>query len=176
MAEEKTLCVMGLFDAQTNRRFDAIKAKILESGCAVDEQPPHITFGIYSGIGREEMVRWIGSIVGELKKTPLFFGQIGAFPESGVCFAAPSVTQELLDMHAKIHSKYDNLCFDKNCLYSLRDGKWIPHITLAQPPMREAQGVLSAILEAFTPFEGEITRIKITEQEPLVDVRGFDLP
>ncbi len=117
----------------------------------MDEQPPHITFGIYSGIGREEMVRWIGSIVGELKKTPLFFGQIGAFPESGVCFAAPRVTQELLDMHAKIHSKYDNLCFDKNCLYSLRDGKWIPHITLAQPPMCE-RGRDVAILEAFTPL------------------------
>ena len=176
MADEKTLCVMGMFDAETNRRFEAIKAKICLSGCAVDAQLPHITFGIYSGIGREEMVDWVSGILGQIRRTRLFFGQIGVFPESKVFFAAPSVTQELLDMHAAIHARYDNFCFDKNCLYSLHGGKWIPHITLATPENCRAEDVLSVILDEFTPFYGEITHIRITEQEPLVEVRTFEIP
>jgi 2'-5' RNA ligase len=93
-----------------------------------------------------------------------------------VLFAAPSVTQELLDMHAKIHARYDDLCFDKSCLYSLRDNKWVPHITLAAPKDCPSQDMLAVILDEFTPFEGEITHIRITEQEPLVEVASFELP
>jgi 2'-5' RNA ligase len=146
VADEKTLCVMGTFDAETERRFEAIKAKIRLPGCEVDEQPPQ-----------------------------LFFGLVGVFPESEVLFAAPSVTQELLDMHATIHTRYDDFCFDKNCLYSLQGGKWIPHITLATPRNCQPQDVLAIILEEFTPFEGEITHLRITEQEPLVEVAAFAL-
>ena len=176
MAEEKTLCVMGTFDALAESRFEAIKAKIRASGCEVDAQLPHLTFGIYSGVGRAEMARFIGDVAENLNKTRLFFGHVGVFPESEVLFAAPGVTQELLDMHAKIHARYDDFCFDKDCLYSLRDNKWIPHITLAMPRDCPAQDVLAVILDGFTPFEGEITRIRITEQEPLTLVASFELP
>jgi 2'-5' RNA ligase len=176
VADEKTLCVMGMLDAQADRRFEAIKARIGRAGLAADAQPPHITFGIYSGIGREEMADWVGGILGRLRRTRLFFGQIGVFPESQVFFAAPSVTRALLDMHAAIHARYDGLCSDKNCLYSLEGGKWIPHITLATSEGGRAGDVLKVLLENFTPFYGEITRIRITEQEPLVDVRTFEIP
>ena len=175
MTEEKTLCVMGTFDAETERRFEAVKAEIRRSGCEVDAQPPHITFGIYSGVGRAQMTRFIEGIASNLQKTRLFFGYVGVFPESGVLFAAPGVTQELLDMHASIHARYDDFCFDKNCLYSLRESKWVPHITLATPINFQAQDVLGIILEKFTPFSGEITRIRITEQEPLVEIASFAL-
>ena len=175
MAEEKTLCVMGTLDALAESRFEAIKAKIRASGCEVDDQPPHLTFGIYSGVGRAEMARFIGDVAKGLSKTQLFFGHVGVFPDSDVLFAAPSVTQELLDMHAKIHARYDDNCFDKDCLYSLRDNKWIPHITLAMPRDCQAQDVLAVILDGFTPFEGAITHIRITEQEPLVEVASFAL-
>jgi 2'-5' RNA ligase len=175
VADEKTLCVMGTFDAETERRFEAIKAKIRLPGCEVDEQPPHLTFGIYSGVDRAEMIRYIEEVAGNLSKTQLFFGLVGVFPESEVLFAAPSVTQELLDMHATIHTRYDDFCFDKNCLYSLQGGKWIPHITLATPRNCQPQDVLAIILEEFTPFEGEITHLRITEQEPLVEVAAFAL-
>ncbi len=97
------------------------------------------------------------------------------FPETHVLFAAPGVTKELLDMHAKIHDRYVSFCLGKNCLYSLEGGKWIPHITLATPKNCPAQDVLAVILNEFAPFEGEITHIKITEQEPLVEVASFDL-
>jgi 2'-5' RNA ligase len=175
VAEEKTLCVMGTFDAETEARFEAIKAKIRLSDCEVDEQPPHLTFGIYSGVSREEMVRFIEGVAEGLSKTQLFFGLVGVFPESEVLFAAPSVTQELLDMHAKLHARYDDFCFDKNCLYSLQGGKWIPHITLATPRDCQAQDMLAIILDEFTPFQGEITHLRITEQEPLVEVASFAL-
>jgi len=175
MAEEKTLCVMGTFEAETQTRFEAIKAKIRGSGCEVDGQPPHVTFGIYSGVSRAEMVRYIEDIAEGFHKTKLFFGHVGVFPETQVLFVAPSVTQELLDMHATIHAHFDNFCFDKNCLYSLQGGKWIPHITLATPKNCQPQDVLAIILDEFAPFEGEITHIKITEQEPLVEVASFVL-
>ena len=175
MTEEKTLCVMGTFDANTQARYEAIKEKVRLSGCEVDAQPPHLTFGIFSGVSRAEMVRFIEEITGDMRKTQLFFGHVGVFPESEVLFAAPSVTQELLDMHAAIHARYDDFCFDKNCLYSLQGGKWIPHITLATPKNCLPQDVLAIILEEFTPFEGELTHIRITEQEPLVEVAAFEL-
>ena len=176
MSNGKTLCVMGLFDDETNRKIDAIKSKIDESGCASDGREAHITFGIYSDVGRDEMKDWVQSILADLKRIPLFFGQVGIFPESEVFFAAPSVTQELLDMHAKIHEKYDTFCNDKNCLYSLHAGKWVPHVTLSFSGACESQHVLPLILEGFVPFSGELVRLKITEQEPLGEVAVFDLP
>jgi hypothetical protein len=65
---------MGTFDPTTERRFEAIKEKIRASGCEVDDQTPHITFGIYSGIDRAEMARYIEEVAGHLVRTRLFLG------------------------------------------------------------------------------------------------------
>ena len=175
MTDEKTLCVMGLVDQVTNRNINLLKAHILESGCTPDVQEAHVTFGIYSGIDKDELVQWIQSVHTKLKRIPLYYSHIGFFSDSGVCFAAPCVNKRLLEFHEIIHSMFDDYCYDKACLYSLHSERWVPHTTLAILQNSDYAKILPGIIENFIPFAGELIELKITEYQPMRDICSFDL-
>lgn len=176
MNQLRTLCVMGTFDDETNQEVYKIKEKLKEQGISVDDgYEPHITFGIYTGVDEESLIRWVGNVSKQHKRIQICFNHFGFFPDARLCFLAPSSSYGLLELHSVIHEKYDSCCMDKGCLYSLEQKNWTPHMTIALVNQGQEESVLSILWENFSPFTAELTRLKITSSDTSDDLGVFEL-
>ncbi len=175
MNKLKTLCVMGIFDNQSNREVDKIKEKLKARGISVDAYEPHVTFGIYTELDEAILLEWISKIAAQHKRIKIHFNHFGFFPDARLCFLAPCSSYKLLDIHSSIHERYDNCCMDKGCLYSLKQKNWAPHMTIALADPGQEERLLSTLWESFSPFTAELTGLKITSSDTSKDVGVFEL-
>lgn len=175
MESEKTLCIMGLFDQAAFDAFLRLRRLLTQNGFETDNQPPHLTFGIYDGIDEEEFSDWIAGMLAPQHAIPLVFHHIGVF-QSGTVFAEPCASMDLLDLHRRLYAKYDRACLDANCLYSLKANRWVPHATLLTVPSQaELSRAIPVLLNGFSPIKATITRLAITRFPPMETVRVFPL-
>lgn len=170
----KTLCVMGLFDPEAGRAFETLCDALLQMGFPAVRQKPHLTFGIYNDLSRKKLADWVGAIARSQGKISVNFNHIGLFRE-GICFAEPCVNRELLDLHRRIHARYDRNCSDKNCLYSLKWKSWVPHVTLAVPEPAQLPRLIPVLLDLFHPIQATVTDLEITEYPPLKSICRYPL-
>ncbi len=176
MDEAKTLSIMGLFDRKAGEDFDRLRRELGRRGVPVEDQEPHLTFGIYENItDREAFISWVAHAALFQKRLTLNFNHIGLFTQ-GICFAAPCADRALMALHGSLHARYDQECSDKNCLYSLKAKSWVPHTTLGVWQPERAGEYLPALLEAFRPFEATIEKLAVTEFPPMKLLREFPLP
>lgn len=174
MDSTKTLCVMGLFDPEANLAFSGLGSRMAQHGVPGADQQPHLTFGIYDNLNREDLLNWVAQIAQTQKKLTLNFNHIGLF-QQGICFAEPCANLELLCLHRILHAKYDQDCRDRNCLYSLKSKSWVPHTTLAVWSPEQISDFMPAVLESFRPIQATITQLAITESPPLRQICEFPL-
>ena len=175
MKEIRTLCVMGTFDSQANEEVLRIKEKLKAQGITVDANEPHVTFGIYTELEAESLLDWIAEVSKHLKRIPLCFNHFGFFSDCQICFLAPCSSFELLDLHSRIHKKYDSCCTDKGCLYSLKEKNWTPHMTLASIEPGQEGILVGTLCECFSSITAELTQIKITDSETSEVIGEFNL-
>ncbi len=173
--EQRTLCVMGVFDGEANREVKRLKDILTGRGITPDSQEPHMTFGIYTGLDDGELLGWIGKAAAKQESLKISLNHFGFFPDSRYCFLAPGITKGLMELHGKIHEKYDNYCTDKGCLYSLREKAWVPHMTLAAIEPGQEEALLTAMWEGFKPFTAEIGRLKVTSSDMEEEMGEFGL-
>lgn len=167
---------MGIFDNETNKKVYKIKEKLKEKGISVDDAyEPHITFGIYTGVDEESLLRWVDNVAKQHKKIQICFNHFGFFTDARLCFIAPSSSYELLGLHSEIHEKYDSCCMDKGCLYSLEQNNWTPHMSIALVEQGQEEGILSILWENFSPFTADLIRLKITSSDTSDDLGVFEL-
>jgi hypothetical protein len=174
MESEKTLCIMGLFDQTANEAFLALRHLLAQHGFETDDQPPHLTFGIYDGIDRNAFSAWIAERVARQQQLRLSFHHIGIF-QTGIVFAEPCANANLLDLHKRLHGKYDQACVATNCLYSLKYKSWVPHTTLLAAPQAELCRAIPLLLDHFPPIQATITHLAITEFPPMETIKTFSL-
>jgi 2'-5' RNA ligase len=174
MESEKTLCVMGLFDPVATNAFLELRRLLNQNGFEMDDQPPHLTFGIYDGIDLDAFTGWVSSVAARQLQVRLAFHHLGLF-QSGTVFAEPCANENLLALHRQLHSKYDQACVASNCLYSLKYKSWVPHVTLFTAPQTELCCAMPLLLNRFSPIEATITQLVITEFPPMKIVETFPL-
>lgn len=174
MESEKTLCVMGLFDRAASDAFLELRDLLARNGFETDDQPPHLTFGIYDGVDRDAFSSWIGNSVVGQREIRLTFHHIGMF-QPGTVFAGPCASMELLSLHRRLHGRYDQSCVAANCLYSLKSKSWVPHTTLFTAPQTELCRATPLLLDHFSPIEATITQLAITQDPPMETIRIFPL-
>lgn len=176
MEDAKTLSIMGLFDREAGEAFDRLRLELRRRGVPVEDQEPHLTFGIYENIAdREAFINWVAHVALFQKRPTLNFNHIGLFPQ-GICFAEPCADRALLALHGSLHARYDQECSEKNCLYSLKAKSWVPHTTLGVWQPEQAGEYLPILLKAFRPIEATIVKLAVTEYPPVKLLREFPLP
>jgi len=166
---------MGTFDSQANQEVFLIKERLKAEGISIDAYEPHITFGIYTELDEESLLKWIGEVAAQQKKLKIYFNHFGFFSDAPFCFLAPCSSHSLMELHSNIREKFDNCCTDKGCLYSLKQQEWTPHMTIASVDPGQGEKLLSILWESFTPFTAEITKLKITSSDTSEDVGVFEL-
>lgn len=174
MNSEKTLCIMGCFDPEANRAFYDFYQKLEQEGFPFENQPPHLTFGIYNNVNQDDLFYWVDQISRFQKKLVVNFNHLGLFQE-GICFAEPCASLELLYLHRTLHAKFDQNCTDKNCLYSLKSKSWVPHTTLAVLEPEQLQKFVPIALTLFQPIQATIEKLVVTEYPPLKQIGEFPL-
>jgi hypothetical protein len=196
MDEAKTLSIMGLFDRKAGEDFDRLRRELGRRGVPVEDQEPHLTFGIYENItDREAFISWVAHAALFQKRLTLNFNHIGLFTQ-GICFAAPCA-DPLTPQHPTLHARYDQPTlvprylnppfwattqpppplFGKCNTKKKGGGKsWVPHTTLGVWQPERAGEYLPALLEAFRPFEATIEKLAVTEFPPMKLLREFPLP
>lgn len=175
MNRSRTLCVMGTFDQRANHTVTYLKERLRMQGIAVDAYEPHITLGIYTGVEAAPLCAWAEGVAAQHQGISLCFNHFGFFPDAAHCFIAPCPSEALLRLHCDIRQKYDDCCIDRDCLYSLHQKSWAPHMTLATLAPGQAERLLDIFRADFSPFTAELIRLKITASDTSEHLAEFDL-
>ena len=104
-------------------------------------------------------------VAAETAPLPITLASVGLFPTVAV-FLAPTVTAELLDLHADVHRRFRHLGTAPWRYYA--PGVWVPHCTLASDlaPDQFATA-LEIARRARLPLECRLVEIGIVEFRPV---------
>lgn len=119
---------------------------------------PHVTLGICEEL---DITRCHAVLLELASELPLAcrFDSLGAFmSDPAVVFAAPVVSAELLDLHARFHTRFGAFASEQNAYYL--PGRWVPHCTLAErlpiervpDAIRIASSISLPLVAAFSAF------------------------
>jgi len=126
---------------------------------------PHITLGIWDTLERDAAEFAVSKLGEETTPVRLTLASVGLFPGVAV-FLAPTVTRELLDLHAGFHRRFGGLGGAAWDHY--RPGTWVPHCTLATDLEPERFGDALAIAARVPlPIECRLVEIGIVEFRPV---------
>lgn len=125
------------FDKLTEEKIMNLPNGIAEKGISKSylewQTRPHITLGIFNDIDIEKCDKLLEEIAGKVKSFPAHLSSIGVFNNSKCVFVSPVVTNELLELHNKIHHTF-KFCDHTGAEYYL-PGSWVPHcaVMLGEP-------------------------------------------
>ena len=116
---------------------------------------PHVTLGIWDAIDHTSAEAAVTRFAAETAPVPLTL--------------APTVTVDLLDLHARFHRRFDRLGQGSWAHY--RQGIWVPHCTLAtdMEPDQFA-GALAIAGGVPLPLECRLVEVGIVEFRPVKQV------
>lgn len=136
---------------------------------------PHITLAIYDELKCQPCRDELAKFAARTNRLEIRITHMGVFrqPET-VLFLAPTVTRELLDLHASIHESMAAHAGSSWEVY--QPAKWVPHCTLA---MNLDDGKLSQAITCCRsielPWQLHATGIGAVEFVPVSDLFQFDL-
>jgi len=117
------------FDKETEEKIMNLANGIAEKGISKRylewQTRPHITLGIFNDIDIEKCDKLLEEIAGQVKSFPAYLSSIGVFNNTKCVFLSPVITNELLELHNKIHNTF-KFCDHKGSEYYL-PGRWVPH-------------------------------------------------
>jgi len=157
------LCAMAVYDDQTQRRIEKIRARLVEAGFVgrqTKDLPHHITLGIFQPREREEASAAMDTALRQTRAFSVDFNHVGVFGGSQVLFLAPDTNRELLTL--KEH-------------FGPSRG-WTPHTTLLIDGPEQVYKALPLALEGFAPFEGRVNGLLWYQFCPRELLREESLP
>ncbi len=173
-----TLAVPLYFDPETEAAIVAVWQALADSDVAPymhrSGNRPHITLSIYRDLPRDACRQILGDLAARQPALPLTFSHLGIFTRPDpVVFLAPTFSQPLFALHARVNQLLDALG-DMPAEYYL-PGNWVPHCTLAveMPPENIAPAVEIA-RRLPLPLVGMLSEVCLLEFPPLEHV--FSLP
>ncbi|MCG8353637.1 MAG: 2'-5' RNA ligase family protein [Chloroflexales bacterium] len=113
---------------------------------------PHITFAVYEDGYKALLV----SLAAPTPMFPTRLDALGIFPEAGVLFLAPRMSQALFNLHRQVLHVFEAL--DKPSVITdlLLPDRWMPHCTLVgRLTPAQLLGVIEAGQRNWTPVQGD---------------------
>jgi len=114
--------------------------------------PPHITLAIYDEISTNDLIAGLFAMVKHLSTMTIRFESLGYFeaPNGIVLWAAPSVPQQVINAHERLHRELGV----KPCRKNYRPGIWAPHCSLATDiDFGKKDNAIAIIEQGIEPFE-----------------------
>jgi 2'-5' RNA ligase len=126
---------------------------------------PHVTLGIWDVLDHGGAESELTRFTAETAPVRLTLASVGLFPGVAV-FLAPTVTAELLDLHADFHRRFGHLGGRASEHY--RPGAWVPHCSLATDLEPDQFGISLAIAGRLPlPLECRLIEVGIVEFRPV---------
>jgi 2'-5' RNA ligase len=126
---------------------------------------PHVSLGIWEALHHEGAAPELARFAAETRPIPLTFTSVGLFPGAAI-FLAPTVTAELLELHAGFHRRFGG--FGQRSWEYYWPGHWVPHCTLAMDlETRQCDRVLTIAGRAPLPLPGRLVEVGIVEFRPV---------
>ena len=134
---------------------------------------PHVTLGIWETLDHDGAEAELTRFAAETAPVRLTLASVGLFPRVAIFFA-PTVTAELLQLHAGFHRQFDRL--GERSWDHYRPGGWVPHCTLATDLEPDQFGGALAIAGRVPlPLECRLVEIGIVEFRPVKQLVSFAL-
>ena len=172
--EDKFIFAIGIFDDDTNIKFNMIKNELRLNGIDIGDIPPHITFAGYVDIDEKKLCKWVEEFSMNNRQIDIRFSNMGLFGLKTV-FLSPYVSKELKEFHRRFHAKYDDMCGQIGLNYALKGNGWIPHATIITSEEETILKALPIINRMFEPFTARIKSIELYELFPVRKIGAFNL-
>ena len=164
MEGEKTfLCAMVVYDGETQRRIEEMRARLVGAGFAgrqTKNLPHHITLGIFQPSEQEETLAAMEEALRQTRAFSLTFNHLGVFGGGQVLFLAPDVNRELLTLKEHFGTSRN----------------WTAHTTLLIEEPEQVCAALSLALQGFEAFEGRVGGVRLYQFCPRELLREGALP
>lgn len=148
---EKFLCVLGIFDGETQKRLGEYQQALLRSGFTGRQTmgiPFHLTLGTFDPDCRAELLEKLQKL--EMRPVEVFFNHIGMFEGQEVLFLAPDVNRELLALKEAFSCEAD----------------WTAHATMLMDSRENILCASRILGERFRRFTGQMTEAALYEFFP----------
>lgn len=153
------LSINLLLDLATEQTVRELQQSLAPEGVPFAQRyPPHITLTAYQcEDGAEaEYLSQLPLLTQHWPQFPLLLESLGIFPETGVLFLAPRMSQTLLTLHQRIIDQFSSDVLDD---FLLPD-RWTPHVTIATAqPVEHLLSVLAKVLQSWQPIRGKAVGI-----------------
>lgn len=107
---------------------------------------PHLTLAVYDRLDAAAMTGPLQRFAALQPARDIQLASLGLFPgPPAVLFAAPVVSAEMLDLHARFH--HTAARYDPHCWAHYLPGDWVPHVTFGEGlrPATAAAAIVNAI-------------------------------
>ncbi len=173
------ICLNLTFDDEAERAIRSVQKRIADAGITVrslNGYHPHITLAVYDV---DDVAGYEDTIETVARKTapfPLLMESLGIFPQEGVAFYAPRMSDALFSLHRSIvsafYEKTGHLPPEEYLLPDL----WIPHCTLVgRLELPQMLTVLQVCQRPWTPIRGRAEGIGLRVYPETTDYRYYPL-
>ncbi|HEY7342991.1 MAG TPA: 2'-5' RNA ligase family protein [Ktedonobacterales bacterium] len=163
------LSINLLLDQATEQTVRALQQSLAPEGVSfVRRYPPHITLTAYQFDDGAETgyLSQLPLLTRQRRQFALLLESLGIFPETGVLFLTPRMSQNLLTLHQRIIDQFTSDVLDEFLL----PGRWTPHVTIAAASSTERLlGVLTKILSSWQPIRGKAVGIGMRVHPATID-------
>lgn len=126
--------VIALFDEKTEQMVKDLWKDLKEESIStyafeVEDRRPHITLGSYYKINKIHYLKLMDEFYNDKQAIDIKFNAISSFLNSGTLFLSPTVTNELIELHANHHRVFNQFNDVPNSVYL--PNSWMPHCTIA---------------------------------------------
>ena len=127
---------------------------------------PHVSLGVCDHIELNAFAQELSTFAASVARFRLSFPNIGIFSTSeGVVFLGVTVTEQLLNLHARFHEIFKKYAQEQREYYTV--GNWTPHCTIAFGLSEHEIAETVKICRQFTlPLSTEVKEIGVVEVSP----------
>ncbi len=127
---------------------------------------PHVSLGVCDYIELNAFTQELSTFAVSVAPFQLSFPNIGIFSTSeGVVFLGVTVTEQLLNVHARFHEIFKKHAQEQREYYTV--GNWTPHCTLAFGLSEDEIAKAVKICRQFAlPLSTEVNKIGVVEVSP----------
>ena len=151
--QEKFLCVMAGYDAETETRLAGLQNMLYENGfCGrhTKDIPQHITLGSFPLPEEDRLTTLLKDAAEKTRAFPVTFNHLGIFGGAQVLFVAPDASHALLSLKEIFGESFN----------------WTPHTTMLIDDSEQIFAAQKLLTEKFSAFAGTVESLHLYEFWP----------
>ena len=131
---KREYALLAYFDQKTEQKIKQLWIKLNELnisdyGISMKNRRPHLTLADYADLNIETLNLMLNQYFDNQVQIPINFNGLGSFVGGNILYLAPTLTQQLVDLHKNYHERFKDFNQNPNSYY-LPDC-WVPHCTIA---------------------------------------------